>query len=87
MNKWYLYIVECSDGSFYTGITTDITRRLSEHNLKKGAKSLYGKLPVKLIYKEAYVDKISAAKRERDIKGWRRTKKLELIGSTSLHSV
>lgn len=77
--KWYVYIVKCKDNSLYTGITTNISRRIIEHNTKLGAKSLKGKLPVKLIYKEVYNSQSEAAKREREIKGWRRDKKLKLI--------
>ena len=76
---WYLYIVECSDGSYYTGITKDIKRRISDHNQKLGAKSLFGKLPVSLVYQEVHQDQTKAAKREREIKSWRREKKIELI--------
>ena len=76
---WYVYIVECNDDSLYTGITTNLERRVSEHNKKVGAKSVRGKLPVKLIYHERVENKVIAAKREREIKGWNRIKKLELI--------
>lgn len=75
----------CSDNSLYTGISTDPKRRESEHNNKKGSRSLYGKLPVKLVYIEKHTDKISAAEREREIKGWNHKKKMSLIGKgTSL---
>lgn len=78
---WYLYIVECSDRSYYTGITTDIKRRISEHNQKIGAKSLFGKLPVTLVYQEVHQDQTKAAKREIEIKSWRRSKKEALVKS------
>jgi putative endonuclease len=79
--KWFVYIVKCKDDSLYTGITTDPKRREHEHNSDRirGAKSLSGRLPVKLIYKEVYNNQKDAAKREREIKGWRREKKLSLI--------
>lgn len=77
--NWYLYILECSDKSLYTGITTNIDRRIRQHNNKEGAKSLMGKLPAKLIYYEEYSDNVTAARREREIKSWKREKKLELI--------
>ena len=77
--NWHVYIVECSDGSYYTGITTNLKRRTDQHNRKLGARSLYGKLPVKLVYHEEYSNQIEASKREREIKGWRREKKEELI--------
>lgn len=82
MPGWFVYIVECKDKSYYTGITTDIDRRVSMHNNKAGARSLYGKLPVKLIYKEAYDDQVTAAKREYEIKSWRRTKKQDLVNGS-----
>ncbi|OGH02507.1 MAG: hypothetical protein A2798_02555 [Candidatus Levybacteria bacterium RIFCSPHIGHO2_01_FULL_37_17] len=77
--KWYVYILKCKDSSLYTGITTNVNRRINEHNSKKGAKSLLGKLPVKLLYNEVFDNQIKAAKREREIKGWRRERKLELV--------
>lgn len=79
MTKWFLYIVECKNGSFYTGITTSISRRISEHNSGFGAKYVRGKLPVKLKYFEEFESNADAARREREIKSWRREKKLELF--------
>ncbi len=76
---WNVYMVRCKDKSLYTGITNNVSRRIWQHNHKIGAKSLYGKLPVKLVYKEKAENQIIAAKREREIKGWTRKKKLELI--------
>ncbi|MBI2033208.1 MAG: GIY-YIG nuclease family protein [Candidatus Levybacteria bacterium] len=77
--NWYLYIVKCRDSSLYTGITTNIERRIQEHNTKMGAKSLLGKLPVVFLYKEIFSNQKDAARREREIKGWTRKKKLGLI--------
>jgi len=77
--KWYLYIVKCQDGSLYTGITTDITRRVQEHNQGNGAKSLRGRLPVNLVYSEIYSSQNDARKREEAIKSWKREYKLKLI--------
>lgn len=79
MTKWYLYIVEASDKSLYTGISTDISRRVKEHNLGAGAKSLRGKLPVRLVYTETHKNQTEAAKREKAIKSWTREYKLKLI--------
>ncbi len=76
---WYVYIVKCWDKSFYTGISTDVNRRVYEHNNKIGAKSLKGKLPVVLVYIQKYNSQIDAAKREREIKGWNRQKKITLV--------
>jgi len=81
--KWFVYIVKCSDSSFYTGITTNLDRRIWQHNNKLGAKSIRGKLPVKLVHKELYNNQHEAAKREREIKSWRREKKLKLIKGLS----
>lgn len=79
--SWYVYIVQCRDGSLYTGITIDLKRRLVEHNIDnlKGAKSLRGKRPVQLVYSEKYKTQIGARKREIAIKNWKREYKLKLI--------
>jgi putative endonuclease len=76
---WHVYIVECSDGSLYTGITTDITKRVKTHNDGKGAKALKGKRPVKLVYSETFDDGTQAKKREYEIKQWKREHKVALI--------
>lgn len=81
---WIVYILKCADGSLYTGITTDINRRLKEHNDGKGAKSVLGKRPVEVAYSEKAKNQITAAKREREIKGWSRQKKLLLVNEKSL---
>lgn len=78
-NDWFLYIVECKDLSLYTGISTNIQRRIIEHNAKLGAKSLRNKVPVTLVYHERYNNHSDAAKREIEIKGWSRKEKLNLI--------
>jgi len=81
---WFLYIAECNDGTLYTGITTDIKRREYEHNCddKRGAKSLHNKnkRPVKIVYHEKYLNQSEARQREADIKRWKRSYKLKLIG-------
>jgi len=81
--NWYVYIAQCKDSSLYTGITTDLKRRLLEHNSddSKGAKSLRGKRPVKLVYSEEHKTQIGARKREVSIKNWKREYKLKLISS------
>lgn len=80
--NWFVYIVECSDSSLYTGISTDVERRLEEHNhSKKGAKALRNKLPVVLKYSEKYTSRSEALKRELEIKGWTREKKIDLISN------
>jgi len=77
--NWYVYILECKDKSLYTGITTNIEKRISTHNLGKGSKSLLGKLPVKLVYNEALENRSKASIREAEIKKLERKEKLKLI--------
>ena len=75
----HIYIVECSDGSYYTGYTTDVERRLKEHNAGEGAKYTRGRLPVKLRHQESFENRSLAQKREYQIKQLPRSKKEELI--------
>lgn len=78
----YVYIVECRDKSLYTGSTKNLEKRIYEHNYSKfGAKSLRGKRPVILVYFETYSNWTDCLKREKEIKGWRREKKITLINS------
>ena len=78
--SYYIYILKCSDETLYTGITTDLIRRLDEHNNSdKGAKYTKLRRPVKLVYSEPSEDRSSASKREYVIKKLSRLKKLELI--------
>jgi len=75
----YIYVLECSDGSLYTGYTTDVQRRLKEHNSGQGAKYTRGRLPVKLRHQESFKSRSLAQKREYQIKQLPRSKKEELI--------
>ena len=75
----YTYIVECKDGTYYTGYTNDITRRLKAHNKKKGAKYTKPRTPVKLVYLEESKTKQEAMQREAAIKKLTRAQKIELI--------
>jgi putative endonuclease len=75
----YCYILECADGTYYTGWTTDPERRVSQHNKGIGARYTKTRRPVKLVYLEEQTDKISALKRERAIKALPRKKKMELF--------
>jgi putative endonuclease len=80
--SYFIYIVECSDATLYTGITKDVTRRIAEHNNSdKGAKYTKIRRPVKLVYSESSKDRSSASKREMIIKKLPREKKLELINA------
>ena len=73
------YIVECCDGTFYTGWAVDAERRLKVHNAGRGARYTRMRLPVKLVYVEAQPDRTAAMKRERAIKKLTREKKRALI--------
>ena len=79
----YVYIVECDDGTYYTGYTTGVKRRVQEHNQGEGAKYTRGRLPVKLKYKENYKSRSAAMKREHEIKQLTRSCKEELINAGS----
>ena len=75
----YTYMVECGDGSLYTGYTTDVNRRTKEHNTGKGAKYTRSRLPVKLVYYEIYETKSLAMRREYELKQLTREEKLKLV--------
>ncbi|WP_027339746.1 GIY-YIG nuclease family protein [Halonatronum saccharophilum] len=75
----YIYIVECSDNTLYTGYTTDVKRRIEEHNAGIGAKYTRGRGPVKLRYSESFANRSLAQKREYKIKQLDRKDKLRLI--------
>ena len=77
--KGYMYILECSDGSFYTGSTINIERRLFEHQSGIGANYTKKRLPVKVVYLEEYSRIDEAFYREKQIQGWSRKKKMALI--------
>lgn len=78
--SYFVYILECVDGSLYTGIAKDVEKRLEEHNSSdRGAKYTKARRPVKLVYQEASLDRSSASKREYEIKKLTRSKKLQLI--------
>ena len=76
---YYVYLIQCNDESLYTGVTSNPKRRFNEHRTKSGG--LHTKLhkPIKILYSERYQTKQEALKREKQIKGWRREKKLNLI--------
>jgi len=77
--SWVVYILECSDGSLYTGITTELARRITEHEQGKGARYTRGRGPFSLKYMEYCNNRAEAARREVSIKALSRAKKLELI--------
>jgi putative endonuclease len=76
---YFVYIIECSDKSLYTGITTDVRRRFNEHKNKTGGHYTSSKEVVRVAHTEQYPDRSSALKREAQIKSWPRQKKLDLI--------
>lgn len=80
----YVYILKCSDGTLYTGWTKDLNKRIETHSKGKGAKYTRCRLPVELVYFEEFVDKISAQRREYEIKQFRRDEKLMLIKDFSI---
>ena len=79
---WYVYIVRASDETLYTGITTDLERRLAEHQSgKAGAKYFRGRTPLEMVFSESSPSRSSASKREAEIKKLTRTQKLSLINN------
>ena len=76
---WHIYIIKCSDKTLYTGITTDVERRLDEHNSSTGAKYTRGRGPVELLYTAEFEDKPAASKEEYRIKQMTRADKLKFI--------
>jgi len=77
--SWYVYIIECKDGKLYTGITTNLQRRIQNHNSGNGCRFTKYRTPVKLLYSEDNLTKSEALKREAVIKGLSRDKKLKLM--------
>ena len=80
MREFYVYIVKCSDGLYYTGVTNDLTRRIQEHNAGLNPKSFtFRRRPVELMFFETFIEPLSAFQVEKQIKGWSRCKKEALI--------
>lgn len=77
--EWTVYILECRDGTLYTGITDDLERRLRAHESGRGAKYTRGRGPFRVRYLEKAPDKAAALKREHGLKGLRKQEKLALI--------
>jgi putative endonuclease len=79
---YYLYIIECADKTLYTGITTDLKRRIVEHNSTKlGAKYTSSRRPVKMVYSKKFKNRSTASREESRIKKLKRVDKLKLIKS------
>ena len=77
---FYCYILECADGTYYTGWTSDPERRLKQHNGGTGSRYTRSRLPVKMVYLEPQPDRATAMKRESAIKHLSRQRKMKLIG-------
>ncbi|MDA0967509.1 MAG: GIY-YIG nuclease family protein [Proteobacteria bacterium] len=82
--SWIVYILECGDGTLYTGITNNLASRVVAHESGQGAKYTRGRSPFKVIYKEALENRSKASKREGQIKALSRKEKLELLGKSNL---
>ncbi|HEX5035221.1 MAG TPA: GIY-YIG nuclease family protein [bacterium] len=78
-STWFVYILRCSDGSLYTGITNCLERRLERHNRGLASRYTRSRLPVNLVYSEPQPDRSLASKREAEIKLLERTAKLDLV--------
>ena len=78
--KWSAYILECKNGSLYTGVTTDVKRRFREHQKKTARYTSYNP-PKRVVYQECFESKSDAFKREAQIKSWTRKKKLAFINT------
>lgn len=81
---WTVYVLRCKTGELYTGCTTDLERRVREHNSGAGSKFTRSRLPVDVVYKEELGGRSEALRRERAIKAMRRSEKLLLVGHAAL---
>ncbi|ELZ31019.1 endonuclease containing a uri domain [Halogeometricum pallidum JCM 14848] len=79
MSEHYVYVLRCSDDSLYTGYTTDVARRVEEHDAGEGAKYTRGRTPVELVHTESYESKSTAMSREYEIKQLSRSQKERLV--------
>ncbi|MEL0151764.1 MAG: GIY-YIG nuclease family protein [Halieaceae bacterium] len=84
-HQWFVYLMQCADGSFYTGVTTDLARRLRQHNgeIVGGAGYTRGRRPVDLVWSEACNDRSDAQKREYVVRRSPRSEKLRLVANHS----
>ncbi len=83
MRKGYMYILECADGSYYTGSTVDLAKRFNQHQSGEGANHTRKFGPVKMVYVEEYKHVAEAFYREKQVQGWSRKKKEALIKGSS----
>ncbi|WP_257299359.1 GIY-YIG nuclease family protein [Haloarchaeobius sp. FL176] len=79
MSDHHVYVLRCADGTLYTGYTTDVDRRVAEHDAGEGAKYTRGRTPVELVHVESYDDRGTAMSREYEIKQLSRREKERLV--------
>ncbi len=79
--QWYCYLARCSDGSLYAGVTTDLQRRMAEHNAGRGAKYTRSRRPITLVWWERWATPSEALKREAEIRAWRKSRKEAFIAN------
>lgn len=78
--SWFCYLLRCADDTLYCGITNDLDKRIAAHNAGTASKYTRVRVPVELVFVEECADRSAASKREMEIKGWSRKKKLALCG-------
>jgi putative endonuclease len=82
MTDHFVYVLRCSDDTLYTGYTTDVQRRVDEHDAGEGAKYTRGRTPVELVHVESYDSRSDAMSREHEIKSYTRARKERLIAES-----
>lgn len=80
--SWHCYLLECADGTLYTGITNNLEKRLAAHNSGTASKYTRSRLPVRLVYAESHTDRAAASRREAAVKKLGRTAKLALMSGS-----
>lgn len=83
-SSWWVYMVACADGTLYTGVTTNVPRRVEEHNGAKAAKYTRSRQPVRLVYEEEVLNRRAATRREAEIKQLTREQKKQLCQNFNL---
>ena len=82
--SWHLYILECADGTYYTGITNNLEKRFTAHNSGKGGRYTRARVPVRIIYQEKVLDRSTALTREHAVKALSREQKKKLIDTIKM---
>lgn len=81
MEDWFVYMLECKDGTYYTGITTNLHRRIGQHTVGKAAKYTRGRTPIRLVYSEVAHGRSQALRREAEIKKLKVRSKKDMIAA------